>query len=161
MLDVVAASLDIDIVFPVGRWFRAWRDKDRGKRPSRELAAFDVLTHGRKVILAGYSDGAGLANYLTTYRSEQVIAVVSYAGRLQRGKFDTTRKCPVLDLWNGRDGRIDSAQHLGMVAAYEMHGHKVQTEKLNNRKWHWGGWDAAANLKIQRFICAALAVVDR
>ncbi len=96
---------DVLPLFPDGSWLwwvaRGWRDIDTEYGgESEDLRAFDRVSAGRMVLLLGYSDGASMANYIATYRSEQVIAVVSYAGRLQRAPWsiDTPHKFPVLDV---------------------------------------------------------------
>lgn len=156
-LDEVAESLGMDYLFPTGGWFRAWRDRDLRGQPSFELADFDMMARGRKVVLAGYSDGAGLANYLASYRSEQVIAVVSYAGRLQRDSIETSHKFPVLDLWNEKDDRCCSAQHLHMQAMYEGQQHELKPEVIFNKRGHYRGWDSDANGSVVDFLRPAIA----
>lgn len=151
-LDSVAESLDMDIVFPTGRWFRAWADKDRRGKPSHELSDFDAMTRNRQVVLAGYSDGAGLANYLASYRSEQVLAVISYAGRLQRPVIKTVHKYPVLDVWNQHDPKRTSRQHQHMETEYKIQRHYVEPVHLQNGWSHWGGWDAIVNERVLAFL---------
>lgn len=155
-LDSVAGNLGMDAVFPLGGWFKAWRDKDVRGKPSYELADFDALTRHRQVILCGYSDGAGLANYLASYRSERVIAVVSYAGRMQRSRISTSHKYPVLDIWNERDRRLNSTHHHRMVAEYRMHSHPISRVVLPNGKNHFHGWDAEVNPTVEKFIRSAM-----
>ena len=107
-------------------------------------------------MVVGYSDGAGLANYLGTYRSHKVIAVISYAGRLQRNAIETTHKYPVLDVWNEKDGRYGSDQHLDMVDLYEDQQHEVTPEVVFNRRGHYRGWDAMVNDDVIDFVQMAL-----
>lgn len=156
-LQRVASDLGMEFSAPSGDWVwgvaRGWHDvDDAAGRPSDEVAKFYRLSEGRQVVLCGYSDGASVANYLATYRSEQVIAVVSYAGRLQRTAIDTARKFPILDVWNERDRRRDSRQRNAMAALYESHGHRVTRIVLPNGKTHWSGWDPAANDRVAKFI---------
>jgi len=156
-LGEVAESLGLDWVFPQGGWFRAWRDKDVRGEPSFELADFDMLTRDREVVLAGYSDGAGLANYLASYRSHKVIAVISYAGRLQRDSIETTRKYPVFDLWNEFDKKEHSQQHRDMESVYDRALHEVFGKVLPNKKTHYHGWDSDVNDQVIDFIETAMA----
>ena len=121
-------------------------------KPSHELSDFDMMARGRKVALAGYSDGGGLANYLASYRSEQVRAVISYAGRLQRPVIKTGHKYPVLDVWNEHDNRMNSRQHQHMETEYKIQKHYVEPVHLQNGWSHWGGWDASVNDRVLAFL---------
>ena len=158
-LEILAKSKGIDCFFPDGSWkwfcndhWRGWRDKDSRKSRSIEVDRILQIAGNDRLILCGYSDGAGMANYFASYCSDRALAVVSYAGRLQRKSIETSHKFPVLDLWNSRDKRYESRQHLDMKFLYESNGHQVSTIRLTNARWHLGNWDPDANKLIESFL---------
>jgi len=146
------------VQYPNGYWrqwgglARGWPAKDRWNgEPSIELDRFDKVSQGEPVWLMGYSDGAEMASYIATRRSEQVLGVVSYAGRM-RYPVMTFKKFPVLILWNKNDKRQkwDAAVHV--EETYDAMGHNVVSLVVGNDWTHWGGWDPYANLIIEEWM---------
>ena len=155
-LQQLARKFDSVAAFPQGRfWPPSFQDRDNRNRSEYELNRFDEITKGKEVVLTGYSRGASVANRIAVKRSDQVICLITYEGRLavELSRWQTTRKFPVLALSNQRSKRRRTFQYQHMVDSFEMNGHSVFQLILQNRKTHWHGWHrASANHRIEDFV---------
>ena len=145
-IDWIAQELNVTSVhFPdgPGKKWNSWgtSDDDFGQR---QLDWFDDYTQGEQCIQIGYSRGGMAAAFLASHRSSKTVALACYAAILMRTRFSTSRKFPVVEIWNKRDKR---RRHSNIYDAFKRRGHMCD-RFYSSRGGHWSNWQPEVNKRI-------------